>query len=1541
MSRMPSVPTIQLEGPQMMERPSVIEPYQETPVIFPKPNIAVGPGFDWGAIAESGARLGLEFVEGWNKQTFNRKAMALQSLEDKTKQIVDLNLEVNDIDATNIALQEHEDAVVDLLGFNPYSEEPSNEMAFKFAAKAREFRSNMDMATTKAQRGWTDTIAVDNYIKFSQGQQRSIADAPDKLEATNKAIETQRKMYEDISGGLQPGTPLKEKGFTVEQRKLLTQIEKDYTDLVEQRDKLEGKGQEPQLKTTSENVRGQVNLGLLLIEQANSLFEQADEIRKSGVPGAEATASGFEARANALASTGYRNYSIARSWMVEAYKNDIMNQVGGPVEFTEVENPLSLEALQALVETGLVHGPTFEAVTDFEKKSQALLTNSAARAYKTQTDLYARQGVSAKARIDASVGQASTTLKALDEAISRANEAGNSDAANALVEQKATVLINLRQEILQNNIIPFLQNEEVSQRALTKAFIPAPLPFVGAVNRANYTANFLRGLDFSPDSLAVVQEIEGLNSGIISETYSHAIDKINALEKENIDVPKGSEAVRKAQEKRVSDALRAVEYFMGEELEEGEPTSEDKRKMGLNLAQRRLSANADVSIPSDQTRILPPVNEAIELAEKNKGNDSFLGNKIPFTVETLMLTPWYGEVLENAGKMGNLEDARAYMQRAFNALTTDVGNDIKVENLERIRVNTPLNTPAQNMVEKYIKDDSKNLELTATAFLFLPDNIRENIIARLGEVSQNNPTLDNRIEYLNYIHNSYNKTQSPIEFLREEKLPTPFQLRLAKDYAIELEKHNKSIASNGRTQGSDYKDIAEFKGAYDKAFDQIIRGIQVPGYSYVERMSNSRRAYLEQTFGPMLLVEFAKNVDETGNIDLTKAQEATSRLLEKLNTSWSRGRRFDSFEETFTKTTGEPLETPTGVITTISKGVMSGAGRDVPEADRAHVVGLSGNYTYVPNSTKEQQTLYLGQVGSVDRITTTDYDNFVKKDPFSGLIRFGVLANQSISQTRLSQLGKNQADSLDRLVVGGIGDLPKDNFTVMSVMGAIALLDPMETNIDKAVATVQAKAAAIRKALVSKDTSSFSMEVREETSNQVPSQRAATIYVKSGDAVIAKFQPNTYSVSPVKATKELVEPVLTMTDEKIRTEYVFNPKLSQQTKDEYATQLLLNSDKTEIFSNEYTIGRGVAARDAYVKETNPDGTVRILKGQQWKMYGDRFKWQWTMKEPEVSLLPSGVQYAGRGNERQKKAMAILLPGYFFGAAKEFKFGNIPAQGPKTIYTSPPVYQGPDLLNWPGPVEPSPIGSPEMVSDTADWTMVSDFPPQDWFNNVVSNLERLGIEKSKAEKTIQTITDSVTAIVPEITTKVESTMAIDEAVEPELMDKVRAYTSEFVLDLFNTIMTTRETVENIGPPGLVVGPTLSLKGEDNYELLTKSDANLAKLAELYPRSKAYRGKPKKDQEIVLVDATGVRMVWKDTQEEINPYEYYNLFDYFERTPDPAVTRFKEQHMKRPNRVANMGQERVNRQLLQEIKKAEEEGDLEKKKRLEELKKKFSK
>lgn len=1221
-----------LQGPQVFLQPRTPTLYQEGQVYMPRPSVTIGyRGFDLDVLGKAGAKLGTEIIEAYNQEQVNKSASALQSLQNKTAQLVDQWSEVNDFDGVDLTYAEYKQAARDILGFDPEDEEAGSMLGpyGKIAASARSFNANVDASIAKSKRGWSDTISFDNYVTFSENENKAFIEADDKISAVNSRIDNLAKAYKDQTG-VDITSPLPKSGFTVERRRLFAKMQKDYSELLEMKTKVET--QKPEIETIGEQLRNTLNLSTSWSKRAKELSEQSSKILSDEKSTSEERlyAQSLRTQALQLATQAVDLRKQAMIRMLDPIKKAVAGEIVGPMPELSLpsylDDPFSNEALQAVLQSGL----STEAGNAFINAAEAdndLLTSAIAsdlrvvKAARTQQERELQQQVNLK------LSEAERKLSAIDSEIKET--ATTPERRNMLMMKKVAIVNQLEKSIRDENILLTLP-KDLRQKS------PAWADLLSGINQENRRMSTLLdrdlpwlrvssaisianspsmgfGIGFDVDSRNILAAAFGDKPNATIPLYDYSIEKLNTLKSKFFDSPGGN---FRDLDRSTNDLRKAVSIAMGQTLPgETPPSSDEQAKASMNLAIRRLSATASM----DENLIDIPFEEARAILEANRNSNTFAGNRIPFGVEQFIIHPWFNQMMSKADSMENQEEAKKYVQDTLDLFVTNAQgmpgkySDYKPRGSEYFTSST--NSASVDILASYMADPQKNLDLNAMYLMIQPKNVRTAILQkakeRIPDGGMKASAMAN-IGYLEYLSNEYDNQQSVKNYLDSIK-PSGITPMLLMDVSERMavlkaaEKPSERTLTLDRIRKSNDlrdKEHGRLISFYFDNLPKFSQNLSIPGWTpeVAAQAANHYRLddNLREVIVTNLLALSSKDKDGFYEFKDSTITEISRRINESLNRSKYVFTPEKGFQIDLTAT----VELPNGTTkTTIDDNIiMSSFGMPVPESHKARAIGLTGSFGYNKNATDAEARIHLSQVADSRDVTKREYD-LLEKDPFNGLISYGVVKNKKITDTTLRQLGgASQADALRQLVQAATAGVPHDNLNVLASTAAISLLPPETTNIEDAKSFVSQTAARIRREIMDGEASNYSLDIVSTVSNDGRGQKRPTLVIKTGDKIISSLQlsDSSYKLTNGKPEEIFVD-LFKLKDRKdlsfVSTEYSNESNsVKEAIKNKLAIEYLIKNPTESIpAGDKFGYGYGFDKQYFYQTRTNKSGDLEIIK----------------------------------------------------------------------------------------------------------------------------------------------------------------------------------------------------------------------------------------------------------------------------------------------------------------------------------------------------------
>lgn len=1051
-----------------------------------RPSVGIGLGIDWGSVSASAAGLAIEATKGYNDYLFSKKANLLNQVGEGYKRDLEQALYLGDFQTAENIRTQYSSVSKDILGYDPDKETPYFDNGRRLQQQYQSTLAEVDAYVEKEKRGWTDEILSSNTEQFLLGQEKRILEGSLSLEDAQKEI---NELYSGISNGLPMNASIPESGYSVGTRRTLTAIQKKYNDLLEMDLKAKA-GQERPIDIAGERARGIFRLSALYYEEAEQLSKTAAEARQAGQ---FSQAKELETQALARFQKARQQQEMAYALLNEASKEEIKSTIQlvptgvGSVylhseALNELESAMKNNTLDEYhVSGGRLKPEVVTALLDAASKRNSVISSDIGSSISTFQKLNDQALDKGKKQVDVATSEASVRLKDIDETIKKLNE---NDPRRIVLEQDKIRITHDLKKNLRSLVFSSLSSQ-------TKAR-PSVMDLFGVVDVSGSIKNPFKiketALNFSSESLDILGALEP-NTNAFS-LYSHAIEKVNAVLKEAITTPGGSSSGK------IEDMESYKAFLAGKQ---GVSRLSESKKDEYSIRAAKESLGFTENDP------FPRLDEALQ-REANP--------EVPFTMSMLIRTPWWEEIMVQASSKSSPDEAAKYLEDTFAKLITKVPgqNNIRWDDLRDDLYNSYAGgtTWAETVVRNLIGDDEKNQDITRLLFLYLPKMSRKRIVASLGE---NKSPRARTIELVNKL---YDEKEPPNEFLAAN--PT-LSSGFADPYIQEI-KSARAISAV-RNPDDNTKRLLNRQEQQKKVEDAVLAGIQLPGYT--DRQN--------QTLNTALLLELRDLIDLStvqatlGDEGLPEkfSQDHLEKIVRRVNQYVDAGGY--SYKNNQLVKTAIDTKDDDGKTTIIPQTITGAAGKNVPPNQRDGLVLSS----LVKQEKPKDPMLFLEQTGSPKQ---EDEKLFGVMNPLAALVVLGV-RDQKLTTTERIQSINNSNDvfgTLSRIVTKSSGNMPQDNYTVLSMMAAIGEMPQDITSEDDAIKFVQDRAKEIRNSL-ERGTGNYKVEVREVRSNRKKSgnHMVAGISIVSNGKTVATLQPNTTSVTELpentKVFKQDFDPV--------------------------------------------------------------------------------------------------------------------------------------------------------------------------------------------------------------------------------------------------------------------------------------------------------------------------------------------------------------------------------------------------------------------------------
>lgn len=1218
---MSQLPSVQLQMPGLTDTPEIPYLYQENKVILPEPKYAVSmSGLDFEALAPVIGNFGVSVYEGYRETKAQAKIDALQALQLKAKKSIQDYAEINDFENVEKVRTEYTKATEELIGYNPFDPTfvPQSTVDSKLTNYARSFEADILDFSEGKKKGFQDIIAIEGFEQLVEADNRKLIESDDPITSIDKILEERKTLYGTLSNGSILGERLPDTGFTASQRNLLYKINKDYTDLLEQREKLvlaKEKQQLGQAKDYSEEldtrVQNQFIIASSYLEQATKLAKQSEELDRTSDE-----AKSLRARSQQLGTQGMKFRQMAMETLAREKTNEEFSQTFGPFddrypfEIPELSDPNSIEAMTYLINSGTLSNETTRAMGSAFDNENTLLATTSTESLRVQQKLKEEQKSAVKERLKVHVSDYEAKLTLLESRQKEIKDGpiGGTAAGKAQIEtletQKTAILGQLRDSLLKDLILPlvpkntaktpsihsFLKKQEEKRFSTRDDF--------DELQRLLETPSSFN-LDFSKESFAVLQGTYfGIDQNVV-DIYGEAIREVNRIDSKFSDIISGNSTTYDDRLKKQKDKAKNIGNFWANLPPEGRSfSSSEIVEYSILTAMARLESSGLNETLFTKDGNLPSLDEALRIIRENKDNQQFLGNRIPLSPAMIQSTSWFPQILEKVMKESESpEQAVQMFDQTMNELVGRNDSNLAWHDITQMGHSfypIPSDSPSIDQLVTLVRDTRVPQELTATAFLSMSSDSRKTILGKLRENTSTDPALQDRVDYLDYISGVYPETGSPGEFvlsLRRASI-TPFIIDRAKAFTSAASKYDpQTPVSKSETDQQEIKrqEVKNFMDLMISGSNSVLdKAMELIQFTYPEVITDQNKAGLRNILGnpnddfmkTLILYATAEAWDETSKTFNWNKDNLAQAVVERLKTQWLPKRKFDKDQNKFV--IGLAEQRKAGVTrdtdTYISDSITSASGHDFGPRHRSFIVGSSTQQPYKANASETEIGLILGQVAPQAHINQQSY-SLLSENPINGLVYLGVLSNKRVTRRQLEQLvGSPESEVstssiLNDLVIAATTGLPQNNYTVMAAMAAIAELDPNETQNEKAKTFVSNQARVIYSAIESGESRTYKTRVVERNVNNNLGSRTATIQIikkiQDKDIVLAEFQPNTKSVSSFMPTVESAvdNPTLSKLIGRIDyagvAEVLKDKNIPQRSKDSVAVSFAMNNENID------------------------------------------------------------------------------------------------------------------------------------------------------------------------------------------------------------------------------------------------------------------------------------------------------------------------------------------------------------------------------------------
>jgi hypothetical protein len=1097
-----------------MKQPTVPTIYQEQRTILPEANIQIAQGIDWDSIGKNAANLGIEIVSKMREDEHETRVLALQTLQKDIARGVDTAAELNDWGRVDAIKQDYRNQIKNFVDgdIDDSTYIGSSLAERKLLSIARGFDADLDANIEKGKRGWSDTIAFENYERFRLSEEETLLKDPTYVD---QALGNLEAMYKGLSNA-DINEPLNPVGYSANTRKLLFEIQKDRVDLLKAKEKMGGDPMNVQ--AAAEQARIKLIWAASRFGEAKKLHEAADKLAEKQDLSESEKQEVIKLRSQALKEsvTGMQIRQSTMNGLVEQAKSDIVagypEDFVGPPDIPEgLSDPASDSSISTLMEFGLKAEDARAIIDAYEAEKEV---GNKSTEFNLARKAMAGAVSTLKTTVDSIVSVAENKVRQINAALSYISE--DDPRRVDLTIQREALIANTQRELYNRTLAPVLPPAFKESKRLLDFMDKGLMAFVGPSDLP---------VRFDEDNIDVVTFLTHNRYGSARDIYAYAQEKYNNFAGTMAPIPSGRSTGggrRGTSEADLRDQRDTFALWTNQPMREP-PTAERTRELSIRGMISLVGTTPDGN--------LIPLMDAVKMYEEGK----FRG-PIPTNRDIFMQTPYFGQLIDLVRSSTSVEEAQSIIDRVNKAFNADkVGEDIHP-------IPSNVIDPFMILVRKGTQPN-----LTEQLFLMMPDVSRSLVLDRLKKDPEFDQLRLGRMQRLNDGYIAEGKRSAPKLYLQSvEENPRYNALVIASANATvtairalpekegreetdaqKIARRNKEIIEEELVP----KFLASFPQEFGITQEMLSGNIQL------------RKSFYDR-FLPTIVSSISTSINqETGRIELSDNVDELVKdgVRDMVDSKWRWDKRYETW------TTEEP--TPQFVQTSIPKQRFEAmAGPDVGKENRLTALMLS-----------QPQKLKLDDTSAkILGATVSDYPDFsaaqiqsrYEEDPYATL---------ALLSMKVSSVGNVTDDQMFSALRQMTSDesMPKDNLTLMSIATASRMIS-VDTLPQEYPSKLKAMTLQVREDILSGAGRFRAVTTNKPSRN--PTERGSlttTVVVFDGDKPVFEFQPQQYNYNK---SLDVVEKM----DARDLEKSIRDNTLDQGFRDRLARLYLLKSGETDL-----------------------------------------------------------------------------------------------------------------------------------------------------------------------------------------------------------------------------------------------------------------------------------------------------------------------------------------------------------------------------------------
>lgn len=1088
---MSSFPTVQLEGPRLMKQPSATQVYQEERTILPEPNIQISEGIDWQSIGKEAASLGINIVQGMREDEFSLRTSVLQKEQEDTEKAIRAAVRLNDFASVDSIKGEYKKRSTELLGGDPDDDTfiGTNMSQRKLLNQARMFNSNIDSYLDEQKADWQESIEFDNYTTYSISRDKRLLEDPTYIDT---AIEELNTLFKQYGGGDDMSQPLKTTGLSVNQRKLLFQIQKDSIDLLEAKQKMQTAP-----RTLADKLSEQRQAFSIVsdtLKRSLEFVNKAAEIESRPNITEEERSEATRLRSEALRQQtfAYQTYKVELDSLIEQAKDEIRLGITDswdtapdlPQEFDE---PNSLDSLLLLMKIGGFKPEDATALKNAFDDINKL--ESTSPDFKTVREINSNVKKAVIDTADSILSIAKANIEKVDNEL-RMVDPSNTASIQMLQFQRQNLIEQLHKDLYFAAVDPYLSREYKTSK-LTEDFIGRTIGGLAIspadkASRSPFMA-FIKPdrrvlLPFdNPNSYQSAVYLSRDNYGMAAEVYLDVQKKFNGLvaTQSNVPTPLGGSRSGGKLTKDEQDIIDAHLYATSQPVSR-EVNSSDQRNFAMILA-KQMAGTTELGL-------LPDLQDILDGKVQ-------LNQQVPFTRSLFTLTPWYDQMIDRIRFSGSKQERDQIIDKFERLFPADEMGD------QGYTLSPDTKRKVASLFDEEIGSDT--LEMV---FLISPSDTRAHILEHINrEGSGVGTLLRTRLKALHTEYKKGGERTNPREFLRT----MGNDVRLSGETQTRVNEVIKDLKSNdikdGKYTGQDERLKAALKNKQyidDTYIPAVIQNLGEDFGIKPEDMGNIAIGISFKEKFQRDLVEAAHlYIDsETGRINMTQEQlnDVAGSVAKQISSSgYSYSTTYGFTKDRVDKVTQKET-TLTSIMFENNSGSDPGREQRLPT-----FLGMNPEPQSLSTGNSETFNLTVSAYTS-KKLTETEQSQIreiAKKNPFEALVVLGMYRGRTSNVS-----DKQMLDAVSKTVV----DMPKDNLTILAVTAASRLIG-VDTLSNNYATRLKELSIDVRNSIESKD-GRYTIAVVDAPSNIEGGGLNPTIMVLDGDRKkLSSIQPREHN----------------------------------------------------------------------------------------------------------------------------------------------------------------------------------------------------------------------------------------------------------------------------------------------------------------------------------------------------------------------------------------------------------------------------------------------